>query len=217
MNSCWTTIGVRGDGSCPELKKHVHCRNCPTYSAGATQLLERSASVHDLAHWTTHFAKPKPATERDTESVVIFRVGGEWLAFRTTAVTEIANVLPIHSLPHRSNGVLLGVTSVRGELLVCLSLARVLGLDTPSATAGKPGPGVHPRLLVIRRDRVRAVCPVDEVHGIHRFQPRELRDVPATVGRAAATYSTAVLRWRNSTVGVLDDEPLFALLKRSVA
>jgi chemotaxis-related protein WspD len=76
---------------------------------------------------------------------------------------------------------------------------------------------VHQRLLVIRRDRVRAVCPVAEVHGIHRFHPRELRDVPSTVARATATYSKAVLSWRDRSVGVLDDGPLFALLKRSVA
>jgi len=37
VNACWTTIGVRGDASCPELKQHVHCRNCPVYSAGARQ------------------------------------------------------------------------------------------------------------------------------------------------------------------------------------
>ena len=49
VNACWTTIGVRGDGSCPELKQYVHCRNCPVYSAGAMQVLESEAPVDDLA------------------------------------------------------------------------------------------------------------------------------------------------------------------------
>ena len=35
LNDCWNKIGVRGDGSCPELARHVHCRNCPVYSASA--------------------------------------------------------------------------------------------------------------------------------------------------------------------------------------
>src|SRR4029077_5730556 len=29
VDDCWNRIGVRGDASCPELKHHVHCRNCP--------------------------------------------------------------------------------------------------------------------------------------------------------------------------------------------
>ena len=73
------------------------------------------------------------------------------------------------------------------------------------------------RLLVIRRDQVRAVCPVDEVHGIHRFHPRELKEVPATVARATSTYSKALLSWRDRSVGLLDDELLFHSVKRSVA
>ncbi len=35
IDDCWNRIGVRGDGSCPELKRHIHCRNCPVYSAAA--------------------------------------------------------------------------------------------------------------------------------------------------------------------------------------
>ena len=40
LNDCWNKIGVRGDGSCPELERHAHCRNCPVYSAAAAQLLD---------------------------------------------------------------------------------------------------------------------------------------------------------------------------------
>lgn len=217
MNTCWNSIGVRGDASCPELKQHVHCRNCPVYGAGAVQLLERDTTVHDLAHWTTHVAQPKQTKERDTESIVIFRVGGEWLALPTPSVTEVANLLPIHSLPHRPSGVILGLTSVRGELLVCVSLGRMLGFEPSSGADEKPRRTVHQRLLVIRREHVRAVCPVDEVHGIHRFHPRELKSVPSTVARSTATYSKAVLPWQGRSVGLLDDGPMFHMLKRSVA
>ncbi len=217
MTACWNAIGVAGDRSCPELVEHVHCRNCPVYSAGATELLDRAASADDLDRWTVHVAQPGATADRDTESVVIFRVGVEWLALPTSAVTEVANLLPIHSLPHRPTGVILGVTSVRGELLVCVSIGRVLGLGPASEASAKPGVKAHQRLLVIRRDDVRAVCPVDDVHGIHRFHPRELTDVPATVARAAATYSKAILPWQGRSVGVLDDELMFHMLKRSRA
>ncbi|MDM9384291.1 hypothetical protein QUB80_26815 [Chlorogloeopsis sp. ULAP01] len=38
---CWNIIGIMGDRSCPELSNFIHCRNCPIYSAGGHQLLER--------------------------------------------------------------------------------------------------------------------------------------------------------------------------------
>ena len=48
VNACWDRIGVQGDASCPELKQHVHCRNCPVYSAGAMQLLDREMAADAL-------------------------------------------------------------------------------------------------------------------------------------------------------------------------
>ena len=47
-----------------------------------------------------HLARPKQVKELDTQSIVIFRVGSEWLALPATCVTEVANLRPIHSLPH---------------------------------------------------------------------------------------------------------------------
>ena len=71
---------------------------------------------------------------------------------------------------------------------------------------------------MIRRDGVRVVCPVDEVHGIHRFHPRELKEVPTTVAQGRrSTYSTALLPWQGHSVGMLDDQLLFYTLKRSLA
>lgn len=217
INACWNSIGVHGDGSCPELTQYVHCRNCPTYSAGAMRVLDGESSAADLARWTSHFAQPKHVKELNTQAIVIFRIASEWLALPAPCVTEVSNLLPIHTLPHRPIGVVLGLASVRGELLVCVSLGRMLGLEPPVGADRKVRGTVHPRVLVIRRDQVRAVCPVDEVHGIHRFHPRELKDVPATVARAAATYSRALLSWNEHSVGLLDDELLFHSLKRSVA
>jgi chemotaxis-related protein WspD len=217
IQACWTTIGVRGDASCPELKQYVHCRNCPVYSAGAMQLLDGDLPLDDLARWTSQIAQPKAVKELNTQSIVIFRVGSEWLGLPTPCVTEVANLLPIHALPHRPSGVVLGLASVHGELLICVSLGHMLGLEPSAEAHQKVRRTLQRRLLVIRRDQVRAVCPVDEVHGIHRFHPRELKEVPATVARATSTYSKALLSWRDRSVGLLDDELLFHTVKRSVA
>ena len=33
IDDCWNRIGVLGDGSCPRLAEHIHCRNCPVHAA----------------------------------------------------------------------------------------------------------------------------------------------------------------------------------------
>jgi chemotaxis-related protein WspD len=217
VNACWTSIGVRGDASCPELKQHVHCRNCPVYSAGAMQLLDGEALAGDLVRRTSHVAQAKHVKGLDTQSIVIFRVGSEWLALPTPCVTEVANLLPIHSLPHRPGGVVLGLVSVRGELLICVSLGHMLGLEPSEGGNQNVRRAAHQRLLVIRHELARAVCPVDEVHGLHHFHPRELKEVPLTVARGPAPHSTGLLSWREQSVGLLDDERLFDSVRRSVA
>ena len=213
---CWNRIGVRGDGSCPELKQYVHCHNCPVYSAGAAELLDADAPAGYFADRTAHFARPAHGVEGETRSVVIFRVASEWLALPTSVVIEVANLLPIHSLPHRPNGVVLGLASVRGELLVCVSLGQIIGTEPLTDASDGRRRTAYRRLLVIRRETVRVVCPVDEVHGIHRFHPRELKEVPATVAKATSAYSTALLPWQGHSVGTLDDQLLFYTLKRSL-
>jgi chemotaxis-related protein WspD len=219
INDCWNSIGVRGDGSCPELTQYVHCRNCPVYSAGAAQLLDGDLPASYLAEWTRHFARRKDAKDAETRSVLIFRVASEWLALPTSVVTEVSNLLPIHSLPHRQNRVVLGVASVHGELLVCVSLGQIIGVEPAAAAApSRDRRGtVYERLLVIGREDVRAICPVDEVHGLHRFHPREVNEVPTTVAKAAVTYATGVLTCDSRSVGLLDDQLLFYTLKRSLA
>jgi len=216
IDDCWNRIGVRGDASCPELTQYVHCRNCPAYAAGAAALLDAEPPAGYVADRTAYFGEPVLVEGEETRAVTIFRVASEWLALPAPVVVEVANLLPVHSLPHRAGGVVLGLASVRGELLVCVSLGQVVGVEATAAPGQTARSRGYRRLLVIRRDGVRVVCPVDEVHGIHRFHPRELTAVPATVAKATVTYSTALLPWQGHSVGLLDDQLLFYTLKRSL-
>ena len=210
IQDCWKAIGIYGDASCVQLVQHIHCRNCPVYASAAAQLLDVETPGHYAQEWTQHIAVPKPATPVETLSVVIFRIAAEWLALPSAIFKEISGDRLIHSLPHRRNGALLGVVNIRGELLVCTSLEHILGVDAAASAAGSVR-----RMLVIQQDNARTVCPVDEVHGIERFQPQDLKQVPATLAGAALTYTKAVLSWRRRSVGVLDAELLFHTLNRS--
>jgi chemotaxis-related protein WspD len=208
VEGCWRAIGIYGDASCVQLVQHIHCRNCPVYASAAAQLLDAEAPGLYTQEWTQHVAAQKPTVPAETLSVVIFRIAAEWLALPSAIFKEIAGDRLIHSLPHRRSGALLGVVNIRGELLVCTSLEHILGVD-----AAAPA-GVR-RMLVIQRDNDRTVCPVDEVHGIERFQLQEFKKVPATLAGASVTYTRAVLFWKQRTVGVLDADLLFHTLNRS--
>lgn len=214
---CWNRIGVRGDGSCPELTRYVHCRNCPVHAAGAVALLERPPQDDYLAAWTQHVATMKAAIDKGGDSIVIFRVGAEWFGLPTAVVEEVTRMLSIHSLPHRRRDLVLGVANFRGKLTACVALGRLLGVE-PAAVPEQPVQrGERNRLLVLGGDGMRVMCPVDEVHGVQPVHPRDLRDVPSTLARATTRYSTQLLSWQGRSVGVLDPPTLFASLKRSLA
>jgi chemotaxis-related protein WspD len=217
INDCWNRIGVRGDGSCSQLLQHTHCRNCPTYSAAAVSILDRAVLGEEAAQSTHGVTEGPVAVELDTRSVVVFRIGAEWLALATSVFREIAALRAVHSLPQRRTGAVLGLANVRGELLVCLSLERILGLQRADTLQTAHPRAADKRLLVMQREGQLAVCPVDEVFGVERFHKRELRTLPATLSKSGAPYTSAVLSWRQKLVAVLDDELLFHTLTRSLA
>ncbi|BAL27273.1 chemotaxis protein CheW [Azoarcus sp. KH32C] len=210
---CWNRIGVRGDRSCPELQACIHCRNCPVYAAAARRLLDAEMSDEVLQAGTQHVGTAVEPTASGAQALVLFRIGVEWLALSARVFDEIAGERPIHSLPNRRSGVLLGLANIRGELIVAFSLIRLLGIDPSHGEQGRAAA----RLLVLRDVAERAVCPVDEVFGLRRCAADELSPPPATVARAAAPFTRAVLSWEGRSVGVLDERLLFASFERSLA
>jgi len=210
--TCWNHIGVHGDRSCPRLTPHVHCRNCPVYAAAGASLLDAPLPEGYRAHWAEHVAQPVERDEVGLTSIVVFRLRTEWLALPTRVLNEVAGLRPIHSLPHRRGGVVLGLANVRGELRTCVSLARLLGLDEAADAAS-----AQARLLVAQHAGAPVAFVVDEVHGAQRYAARDLKDAPATVALTAAAYTKAVLPWRHGFLGLLDEHKLFHAIDRSLA
>ena len=212
--SCWNRIGVYGNSTCGELPRFVHCRNCPVYSLAGAQLLNRDLPPDYRREWTEHFARQKRVGTPGKVSVLIFRISLEWLALPTQAFQEVAQHRLIHSLPHRRQGIVLGLANVRGELVVCVSLGRLLGIEP--VTSRPALRTIYDRLLVGNWEGQRLAFPVEEVYGIHRFEPQQSQPPPVTVSQAGATYSRGILPWRQHAVGLLDPEALFATLNRSL-
>ncbi len=217
FDDCWNRIGVRGDSSCERLVEHVRCLNCPVFEAAAAKLLERPIPQVDLS---LHDARAPAQAQHDvqgaSESFLVFRIGDEWLALPTPIFKRIVQTRPIHTLPHRQHRAVLGVVNVRGELLVCLSLAHLLGFETDTAARDDRARHDLPRLLVVSRAEEHAVFPVDQVDGVHRIAAASFCPPPATLSQAAAAHTRAVAPWRGMSVGLLDADALFDTLNRSL-
>jgi len=213
IDFCWSRIGVAGDGTCPELTRVIHCRNCEVYARAGRQLLEQAAPADYLEQWAAQLAAPPAEDDPDTVSTVVFRLGGEHLALPTAAFAEAVDTRPVHRVPHREGEVLLGIVNVRGELQLCVSLAALLSI-APRADAA---PDRRARLAVIERADERWVFPVDAMLGVHKVARRALAAPPATVTRDHASLTTALFELAGERVALLDAEQVFARLRRAVA
>jgi chemotaxis-related protein WspD len=214
---CWRRIGTDGDRTCPELATFVHCRNCPVVAAAARRFFERPAPAGYLESWHAVLEHDDRPPDADTRSVLVFRLGKEWLGLRTSSVSEVVQPRRIHRLPHRTGGALGGIVNVHGRLHPCIDLARVLGIEQ---TDGLAPDGSAARMLVVGRGRRLAdhfVLDVDEVSGLASVARAAVRAVPATVGREGVRGTTGLFAWREVTVGLLDEDRLFVSLEAAIA
>jgi len=205
IDDCWNRIGVHGDKSCPLLEEHVHCRNCAVYAAAATRLLDRYALAQDA-----HVQESVEEEVKQGPSLLLFRLGEEWLALATRSLAEVAPQQPVHSLPHQRSRVLQGVANVRGALVPCLSLSDLLGLElTPAAATSARA---MPRMLILAAKGGAVVLPVDEVDGIHALDQR-LHGESGHENR----FTRQVLQWRGRSVRILDEDQVLSAVDRSLS
>jgi len=225
LNDCWNQIGVMGDRTCGELKTVIHCRNCKVYSAAGRSLLERDAPPGYLQEWTNILSDASTqqvgvgegtlVRATDTLSVIIFRLGNERLALPVNILQEVTPLYSIHTVPHRTSNVFLGLINIRGETLLCISLRDLLGLEP--ATASVAFKTINPqRMIVAGKNEHKWVFPVDEVHGTYRFHLNEFKAAPVVISKASEAYTKGVVTWQDKKLNFLDSELLFYTLNHKV-
>ena len=213
--ACWKQIGTFGDRSCPEIVVLAHCRNCPVYAAAGRRLLDRTLPEGYREEWAAMLASHPETVKVETISVIVFRLQEELLALKTVFFQEAAEAAVPHSIPLRTGEVFKGVVNVNGKLLLCIDLAALLGI-TGNEGSGNAGGKVYPRLVVVSHAGQRFALPADEVLGVHRAPIADLQELPATVSRSIRALTVSILPWQERTVGLLEEEKLFAALSRSI-
>lgn len=155
-------------------------------------------------------------------SVLIFRLGVEWFGLSAKLFREVTQTKTIHTVPHRSNQIFLGVVNVGGELLLCISLRHLLGLGTTDSqlkNAGKPThltPVVYQRMIVMAKDGNSWVFAADEVYGIERLNVQELQNTAGVNAKSNGVYTQALIKWKDGLINLLDDRLLFYTLERRI-
>jgi len=203
QDACWRSVGVAGDRSCAELERHVHCRNCERYADAAQRSLQRPVDQGYRDAWARELARPEPPPPLTDAAAMAFRAGAEWLAVPLALAASVAPLAPLHRLPHRSRGALLGIVNVGGRLVPAVSLARLLDIDV-DGVAPPLGRHAFPRLLVLDVKGQSFALPVDEVHGVMRYAAASVRAPAATVGQAPRPLLAGVIRDSALEAGLLD-------------
>ena len=213
INDCWNHIGVEGDRTCDQLTQVTHCHNCPVYAESGRLLLEREMPSDYIQEWTTTIADRGSALSvRSTEemlSLILFRLGNEQFAISTRSLQEVIRPSQIHTLPHRSDRLFLGLTSIRGEILLCASLRAFLNLEPGS-------PSDRERMLIVHSNQRRWVFPVDEVHGIQRHSLSEIQTPPVVITKTNIAYTQGIFTWKDQKISYLNAELLIDTLDRSL-
>lgn len=204
---CWNRIGIRGDRSCPELVRYTHCNNCPVFAAAGRRFLDAPSPPGYLDEWTTRLAGRDEVRDGDEASVLVFRLGDEWLALPVAVLVEVTRPRPVHRVPHRG-GLLAGMVNIRGELQLCVRLDLLLG-----TAAARDGADDLRRFVVVRRENEGWVYAADEVDQVHRVLMPDLSSAAPTLARSHGRLTRGVFPHGARSVGLLDDARLFHALR----
>lgn len=218
VDDCWNRIGVwaKGGRDCPRLAEVGHCINCEVFSSAGRQLLECEAPAGYMEQWAESCAAEQDERNNKAGSVILFRIGDEWLGLETGMLDEVMSMRNVHTVPHRKSTILRGLVNVRGELQLCISLGRLLNITRGEISGTNVLKGVYERMVVSSYQGVRFVFPVSEVRGVHRFDTNEIKEAPATAMNCSVHYLKGMLIWENNHVGVIDEELLFPALERGI-
>jgi chemotaxis signal transduction protein len=143
-------------------------------------------------------------------SMLEFRIADLPLALASRFVKSIGTPLTVCPLPHRNNTAFLGLVAFAGEIIPCVSLARILGA-ADAITASEP------RSVVLEeRPGERWAFRVDAVLGISTGTIHNRDD--RTEARLPKEWSFSLFEdEKGQFVDVLRPETLFQRLQRAIA
>lgn len=215
---CWNSIGVWGNEvpRCPKLEEFVHCQNCDVFHSASLTAYERAIPDDYRLEWTEVLAGDKESAVTDSRTVIVFRIGNEWVSIPTMLCKEISRMMKVHRLPHNKSQILKGVVNNGGEIRICFSLGSLLGIAKSEQIFGDEFNTVYARMIVMDVEGRNYVFPVSEIKGLLKYRESDRVPLPDTVLASSASYMSGVIKWDGKTIGCLDEVLLTSQLERSI-
>lgn len=183
----------------------------------AARLFDRKPEEGYIKEWTESLRQPfQIGNAFDSISVLVFRLGKEWLAIPTIFLKEVMHRRRVHRIPHRTGKILLGIVNLNGELKLYVALHELLQIEMLLEPESNRTSYQSNRMMVTAKEGEIWIFPVDEVDGIYHWNLSEMENVPVNVSKSLSNYIKGIKKMENKKVGLLDEELLFASLKRSV-
>lgn len=215
--NCWNTIGVWSENlpTCEKLREVIHCRNCNEYIRIGRDVFEKEIPENYISQWTREYAEHQLRKRSKTESVIIFRIANEWLGFPTKYFDEIVESKKIQRVPHYSGKVLLGIINVRGQIRLCFSLRKILGVTKEIDSNQVAGNAIQ-RNIVVQFEEDSYVFPVDEIQGVYRYEKQEMQAIPTAVNAGISESVDGILRLADKHVSCLNPYRIQGLIEASL-
>jgi chemotaxis-related protein WspD len=183
----------------------------------AVTLFRRPPEESYIQELTEALGKQVPTEEVSNKlSVLVFRLGHEWMAIPTIFFKEVAHRRPVHRIPHRSEKILLGVVNLNGRLELYIALHELLQIEISGSQPLSRIPYQLDRMIAISKEGELWVFPVNEIDGIYHWNLSEMENVPITISKSTINYVKGIMNMEHKRVGLIDEELLFSSLKRSI-
>ncbi|MDQ6975218.1 MAG: chemotaxis protein CheW [Mariprofundaceae bacterium] len=176
-SDCWNHIGVWGkkEQRCPKLLDFSHCRNCLVYiRAGRKKLDQPVPEDYDMAWVDTWLTEQHDDDLFHQQRLLVFCLNDSYFALPLIQVREVLLLKVPTPLPHSNTSVLHGLTHVRGELCLYISLCGFLAMPHISMDDKSE----KKRLIYSNIDEQALVFPVDHIHGIIPYHNDALQPLP---------------------------------------
>lgn len=201
IDDCWNRIGIwRQDGQpCPLLEQFIHCRNCDTFIETGLKLLDRDLPDSTIKENTAIYRNNEQQYDTQTISCLIFRLGKEWHAIKTSILNEIYETTEIHSIPHNKKASLEGLACINGEMEICVSLTTLItgGISTHHDRK------IKSRIILVKLDSGNYAFKACEVLGIYPIDENILEQPPASVANAKDKITESVFTFDNKSIGLI--------------
>ena len=169
------------------------------------RLLERPITSETLDENTRLVGQRHEEVESDELTVLIARIGDEWLGFDAHFADRVHAPTAIRRVPHRTAEHLAGVAAVDGEIIPAARLEVLLDLVRDAAP-------VEPRFVVVGPSDRRWAIPVDEVEGMIRVPRASIIDPPTTVSASLHRHTMGLVSMGDRLAALLDSTRLLDLL-----